>query len=61
MGGYVDLNGVQMRYEAQGEGDPVVLLHGGFTDSRSFEGNLARLADQFRIFLPDRREPWALP
>ena len=32
-----------------------MLLHGGFTDSRSFEGNLAGLADRFRLFLPDRR------
>jgi pimeloyl-ACP methyl ester carboxylesterase len=55
MGGYVDLNRVQMWYDERGQGEPVVLLHGGFTDSRSFDGNLAGLADRFRIFLLDRR------
>jgi pimeloyl-ACP methyl ester carboxylesterase len=33
----------------------VLLLHGGLTDSRDFAGNLDRLAENFRIYLPDRR------
>jgi pimeloyl-ACP methyl ester carboxylesterase len=33
----------------------LVLLHGGLSDSRDFAGNLDRLADQFRLFLPERR------
>jgi pimeloyl-ACP methyl ester carboxylesterase len=32
-----------------------VLLHGGFSDSRDFAGNLDRLADRFRLFMPERR------
>lgn len=53
--GYVDLKGVRTWYEERGEGDPLVLMHGGFTDSRSFDGNLACLADRFRVLLPERR------
>lgn len=48
-------NIARMRYDERGAGDPVVLLHGGLTDSRCFTGNLDRLADTFRLYLPDRR------
>jgi len=44
-----------MWHDERGAGDPVVLLHGGLTDSRCFTGNLAGLADTFRVYLPDRR------
>jgi pimeloyl-ACP methyl ester carboxylesterase len=52
---YVRLNGVPTWYDDRGEGDPLVLLHGGFSDSRDFAGNLDRLADRFRLFMPERR------
>lgn len=55
MASYADVNGVRMWYDQQGEGEPVVLLHGGLTDSRDFTGNLAGLAGQFRLLLPERR------
>jgi pimeloyl-ACP methyl ester carboxylesterase len=54
-----------MWYDVRGEGDPLVLLHGGLTDSREFTGNLDGLAPGpgpgfgegggFRLFLPERR------
>ncbi|GAA3946471.1 alpha/beta hydrolase [Actinomadura viridis] len=46
---------VSMWHDERGEGDPVVLLHGGLTDGRCFTGNLDGLADTFKIYLPDRR------
>ncbi|WP_367137168.1 alpha/beta fold hydrolase [Saccharothrix sp. HUAS TT1] len=52
---YETVDGVRTWYEVRGEGEPLVLLHGGFSDSRDFEANLARLADRFRVFLVDRR------
>ncbi|MDQ2588517.1 alpha/beta fold hydrolase [Saccharothrix yanglingensis] len=52
---YEDVNGVRTWFEVRGEGEPLVLLHGGFGDSRDFEPNLVRLADRFRVFLVDRR------
>ncbi|MEV0967058.1 alpha/beta fold hydrolase [Microtetraspora glauca] len=55
MADYVDVNGVSMWYDDRGEGDFVVLLHGGLTDSRDFSGNLDALAGRFRLLLPERR------
>lgn len=53
---YVTVNGVPTWYDERGSGaETVVLLHGGLTDSRDFEPNLTKLAEQFRILLPDRR------
>ena len=46
---------VDMWHDERGAGDPVVLLHGGLTDSRCFTGNLDGLADTFQLYLPDRR------
>jgi pimeloyl-ACP methyl ester carboxylesterase len=55
MADYVDVNGVRMWYDERGDGDPLVLLHGGLTDSRDFSGNLDLLASRFRLLLPERR------
>ena len=55
MAGYTDLDGVSTWYDQRGDGDPVVLLHGGLTDSRDFAGNLDVLAERFDLYLPERR------
>jgi len=55
MADYLDLNGVHTWYDERGTGNPLVLLHGGLSDSRDFDGNLAALADRFRLLLPERR------
>jgi pimeloyl-ACP methyl ester carboxylesterase len=55
MAAHVEVNGVPMWYDERGNGDPLVLLHGGFTDSRDFTGNLDTLASRFRLLLPERR------
>src|SRR5262245_48279237 len=55
MANYVNANGVRTWYDDRGTGDPVVLLHGGLTDSRDFGGNLDALAGAFRLLLPERR------
>jgi pimeloyl-ACP methyl ester carboxylesterase len=55
MAEYVDVNGVRTWYDERGDGDPLVLLHGGLTDSRDFSDNLAQLASRFRLLLPERR------
>ena len=51
----VTVNGVPTWYDQRGDGEPLVLLHGGLTDSRCFAGNLDTLADRFRVYLPERR------
>ncbi|GLY64991.1 alpha/beta fold hydrolase [Amycolatopsis taiwanensis] len=53
MGDYETVNEVRTWYEATGEGEPLVLLHGGFSDARDFAGNLGTLP--FRIYTPERR------
>jgi pimeloyl-ACP methyl ester carboxylesterase len=53
--GYVEVNGVRTWHDQRGDGEPLVLLHGGFSDARDFSGNLDTLVDRFRIFLPERR------
>ncbi|MET0235913.1 MAG: alpha/beta hydrolase [Kibdelosporangium sp.] len=55
MAGYVTVNSVRSWYDVHGEGEPLVLLHGGFSDSRDFETNLRTLAGKFQVFLLDRR------
>ena len=39
----------------QGQGEPLVLLHGGLADARFFSGNVPALAERFRVFTPDAR------
>jgi pimeloyl-ACP methyl ester carboxylesterase len=57
MARYVDLNDVRTWYDERGEGEPLVLLHGGFSDSRDFAGNLDALGERFRLCLPERSGP----
>lgn len=52
---YASVNGVRMWYDVHGEGAPLVLLHGGLSDIRDFNGNLGSLDRHFRVYLPDRR------
>ena len=37
MAGYVNLPSLRMWHDERGEGEPLVLLHGGVVDSRFFE------------------------
>lgn len=55
MADLIDVNDIRMWFDDRGDGDPVVLLHGGFTDIRDFTGNLDALATRFRLLLPERR------
>lgn len=42
-------------YEAEGTGEPLVLLHGGLTTIETFGGLTPKLAQQYRVYLPERR------
>jgi len=55
VGSYVDLNGVRTWYDERGQGEPLVLLHPGLTDSRAFARNADALSSQFHLFMPERR------
>ncbi|MEW5984562.1 MAG: alpha/beta hydrolase [Acidobacteriota bacterium] len=59
---FIDVNGVRTRYYDYGQGDPLVLLHGGsigtFTRPRNsanvWTANIPGLAKTFRVLAPDR-------
>ena len=52
---YADVNGVHMYYEASGEGEPLVLLHGGFGGVHLFGGQVPALAERYRVLVPEQR------
>lgn len=54
--GYIDVAGMQVWHEVSGDGDPVVLLHGGFASASSFfEQTPVLAAAGYRVFVPERR------
>ena len=55
MATYVQLGAVKTWYDEHGQGDPLVLLHGGLVDARFFEPNLPALAAHFHVYTPERR------
>lgn len=54
-GAYVDVGGVNTYYEAHGEGEPLLLMHGGLCTIETFFGQTPELAKRFRVILPERR------
>ncbi len=55
MAGYVQVRGVRTWYEERGEGEPLVLFHGGMGDAGDFAANIDALAARFHILVPERR------
>lgn len=55
MGEYVEAGGVRTYYETHGDGEPVLLIHGGVTTGESWMAQGPALAEHYRVFVPDRR------
>ncbi len=54
--GYLDINGTSLYYKTMGNGEPIVVLHGGpGFDHRQFLPNIWDLASNFRVILFDQR------
>lgn len=49
------VGGVELHYIEQGKGEPLILLHGGQGDYRSWESQLKALSPQFRVISYSRR------
>ncbi len=47
--GFADVNGVRIWYQTYGEGDPLILLHGGFGSVEMFGPNIAALAAHRKV------------
>jgi pimeloyl-ACP methyl ester carboxylesterase len=52
---YVEANGIRVHYETHGEGEPLLLVHGGTATSRSWSSHLPAFTEHFRVFAPDSR------
>ncbi|WP_067657279.1 alpha/beta fold hydrolase [Nocardia harenae] len=51
----IELGTVPTWFDVRGDGEPVVLLHGGFVDSRTFAPALPLLISRFQVYRVDRR------
>ena len=45
----IELRGLRIAYRRAGEGPPLVLLHGGLSDSREWRRQLEELSDEFTV------------
>jgi pimeloyl-ACP methyl ester carboxylesterase len=54
-GAYVEAGGVHTYYEVNGEGEPLILLHGGMCTAETFDGQTPALAERYRVYVPERR------
>jgi pimeloyl-ACP methyl ester carboxylesterase len=53
--GYVNAGGVRTYFAVEGEGEPLILLHGGGATLETFDGETSALASKYRVYLPERR------
>lgn len=49
----VDVLGMRIAYRRAGVGDPLVLLHSGFSDGREWRHQLEGLSDRYDVIVPD--------
>ncbi len=60
---HADVNGARLAYVEQGEGPPVVLVHGSVADHRTWDRHRAALAQHYRVIAYSQRyfgtEPWS--
>lgn len=53
--GFAQVNGAELNYETQGEGYPLLLIHGGLADHRMWDDQMAAFAQHFRVIRYDMR------
>lgn len=54
-GKYVNVNDIKLYYEVYGEGDPVLLIHGGGGSIQNFELQIPELSKHFKVIAVDSR------
>jgi pimeloyl-ACP methyl ester carboxylesterase len=45
----IEVEGLRIAFQRAGQGQPIVLLHGGPTDSREWRRQLDGLSDEFTV------------
>jgi pimeloyl-ACP methyl ester carboxylesterase len=55
VGQYVNAGGVRTYYEVYGEGEAVVMLHGGLGTAESWAMQTPTLAERYLVYVPERR------
>jgi pimeloyl-ACP methyl ester carboxylesterase len=50
-----ETNGIETYYESHGEGDPIVLVHGGWADRRMWGAQVEALSESYRVITYDLR------
>lgn len=53
--GSAAVNGAALRYEVEGSGEPLVLIHAGICDRRMWDPQREAFAERYRLILYDRR------
>lgn len=54
----MDINGVEIHYIEKGIGEPLILLHGGLFDYRSWEPQFEEFAKKYRVISYSRRHSY---
>lgn len=54
-GKFLQINGISLFYELHGQGEPLLLMHGGGGSSANFKAMLPGLINHYRVITPDSR------
>ncbi len=56
VGHYAQLDELKLYYESYGEGEPLLLIHGGLGSIQDFKNNIAYLSKHFNVIAVDSRD-----
>jgi len=49
----IKVNGHNVHYYTAGQGEPLVVIHGGGGDARTWDKNISELAERYTVYAPD--------
>jgi len=52
----IEANGLRIYCEVHGEGEPLMLIHGGTAYSQAWASHLPAFTEHFRVFAPDNAD-----
>jgi pimeloyl-ACP methyl ester carboxylesterase len=53
--GTIDIDGLAVFYETEGDGEPIALFHGGLADNSTWAGQFSGLSPHRRVVAPERQ------